>query len=123
MDLAETADEPQVGLGFGNEQIDIDDLRRVDDRPRHPTPQGSGGIDRRKAADVGQRAVGDVMLEGADRISAGAALVDRGGNAGVHPGIVRGQSERRHPLEHVDVQIDPAGRHQFAVELDHPTSL
>jgi hypothetical protein len=59
------------------------------------------------------------MLEGGDRVGAGAALVDRGGYAGMDPGFVRRQTKGGHPFEDVDVQIDPARCHQVAVELDH----
>ena len=119
MDLAEAAHKPRVGPCLGDEQLDIDDLGRMDDRSCHAAPKGSGGIDRREAADVGQGAVGNKMLEGWDRVRAGAALVDRGGDAGVNPGIIGGQSEGGHPFEDVDVQIDPARRHQLAAELYH----
>jgi hypothetical protein len=63
-------------------ELEIDDLGRMDDRPRQAAAQGPGRIDRREAANVGQRAVGDVMPEGGNRVRTGAALVDRGGYAG-----------------------------------------
>jgi hypothetical protein len=63
--------------------------------------------------------IGDVMLEGGDRVGAGAALVDRGSYAGMNPDIVRRQAEGGHPFEDVDVQIDSTCCHQFSVERDH----
>src|ERR1700674_3184027 len=63
------------------------------------------------------------MLEGRDRVSAGAALIDRGSDTGVNPDVVGGQAEGGHPFEDVDVQVDPARRHQLAVQVDHLTRL
>jgi len=96
-----------MGIGLGDEQLDVDDFWRMDDRPGQTAAQRPGGIDRGEAANVSQRAVGDIILEGGDRVGASAALVDRGGDAGMDPGIVRRQTERRHPFENMDVQIDP----------------
>ena len=59
------------------------------------------------------------MLEGRDRPGVGAALIDRGGDAGMDPGVVRRQPESGHPFEDMDVQIDPARRRQLAGEVDH----
>jgi hypothetical protein len=74
-DLAEAAHQAAMSIGLGDEQFDIDDLGRMDDRPRQAVAQSPGRIDRREAANVGQRAVGDVMLEGGDRVGTGTALV------------------------------------------------
>jgi hypothetical protein len=114
----------QLGMpfGFGDEQIDIDDVRGVQDRPGQPAAQCSGGVDRREAADIGARAIGYVVLEGGDRVSAGATLIDRRRDAGIDPGVIRRQAERRHPFEDMNVQIDPAGSHQFAGKVDNAAS-
>ena len=62
------------------------------------------------------------MLEGRDRVSAGAALIDRRRDAGIDPGVIRRQPERRDLFEDMNVQIDPAGSHQFAGKVDDAVS-
>jgi hypothetical protein len=57
MDLAEAAHKAVMSIGLGDEQFDIDDLGRMDDRPRQAAAQSPGRIDRREAANIGQRAV------------------------------------------------------------------
>jgi len=73
IDLAKAAHQAGMGIGLGDEQLDIDDLGRMDDRPRQAAAQSPGRIYRREAANVGPRTVGDVMLEG------GIVASDRGG--------------------------------------------
>jgi len=41
----------------------------------------------------------------------------------VNPDVVGGQAEGGHPFEDVDVQVDPARRHQLAVQVNHLTRL
>jgi hypothetical protein len=53
----------------------MDKLDAGDLDARQAVAQSPGRIDRREAANVGQRAVGDVMLEGGDRVGTGTALV------------------------------------------------
>ena len=119
VDLAKATHQPRVRVSFGDQQIDIDNLGGVDDRPGHAAAQGSGGIDRWETTDVGPCAVGDVVLKGRDRVGAGAALIDRGGNAGMKPGVVRGQPEGGHPFEDMDVEVDPARCCNLAGKIDH----
>jgi hypothetical protein len=56
VDLAEAADQAGMSIGLGDKQLDIDDLGRMDDRPRQAAPESPGRIDRWEAANVGQRA-------------------------------------------------------------------
>jgi hypothetical protein len=93
VDLAEAADQTGLSIDLGDKQVDIDNLGRMDDRPRQATSESPGRIDRWKAANVAQRAVGDVMLEGGDRVGAGATLIDRGSYSGMDPDFVRRQTE------------------------------
>jgi hypothetical protein len=83
-----------MSIGLGDEQLEIDDLGRMDDWPRQAAAQGPGRIDRREAANVGQRAVGDVMPEGGNRVRTGAALVDRGGYPGIPSSLRRRERAR-----------------------------
>src|SRR6478736_308981 len=92
MDLAEAAHKARMSIGLGDEQFDVDDLGRMDDRPRQAAAQSPGGVDRWEAANVSQRALGDVMLERGDGVRPGASLVDRGGDAGMNPSIVAADS-------------------------------
>src|ERR1700726_2532986 len=109
MDLAEAAHKARMSIGLGDEQLDVDDLGRMDDRPRQAAAQSPGGVDRWEAANVSQRALGDVMLERGDGVRPGASLVDRGGDAGMNPSIVRRQAEGGHPFEDVACRsIQPA---------------
>ena len=123
MDLAKAAHQSRVRRGLGDQQIDIDHVGGVDDRPGQAAAQGPGRIDRREGANVGHGPAGDVLVEGRDRIGARAALVDRRGDAGMHPGIVGRQAEGRHPFEHMDMQIDPAGSHELAGDVDRLVRL
>src|ERR1700730_7403406 len=94
MDLSEAAHQARMSIGLGDEQLEIDDLGRMDDWPRQAAAQGPGRIDRREAANVGQRAVGDVMPEGGNRVRTGAALVDRGGYPGIPSSLRRRERAR-----------------------------
>lgn len=57
-----------------------------------------------------------ILLDG---VGAGSALIDRGGDTRMDPGIIRRQAEGRHPFEDMDVEIDPPRCQQLAIELDH----
>jgi len=46
MDLAEAAHKARMRIGLGDEQLDVDDLGRMDDRPRQAAAQSPGGVDR-----------------------------------------------------------------------------
>ena len=98
--------------------LDIHEIGIMEPRPLHAALDGAEQIDGGEGQHLRARRLHHMGHEAAESPGAGAALIDDGGDPGVHARVIGPDAEVRHIFVDMHMQVDQARRHDGPLRRD-----